>query len=299
MTRFSIVVPVLNEERIIEAALEELDRACRDCGGPELWDVVVCDAGSADRSQDVARNLCRRHGWTFVDADLARPSIAATVKAGLARCIGRQVLVLPADCSLDAVALVQWRQAVAHGAVCGGFAKSYVPPSPVLRLYAGLQNAVLLRWRKELVWTNGMFFARELGDQLGQIGFLDDVVFSDFLRRQLGWRALPGPIHVSARRYDSGPLRQICLNGLILAAYRAGVADALTLRRIYRDGICFGKGDHDEERLGDGADACRGVRDGRALQGAGRGVHDGDNAPEPDDGPGAESWRARRHEVRG
>lgn len=298
MTRLSIVVPVLNEARIIEASLERLARVCRDAGPEAAWDVAVCDAGSRDGTVELARRLCRRHGWTLVEANLRQPSIARTIRAGLAGRSGEQVLILPCDCALDAAALAQWREAAAHGAACGGFDKRYLSPSWLMRFYAFLQNAVLLRRGRQLVWTNGMFFRQELAAELGDLGFLDDVVFSDFLARQEGWKALVGPIGVSARRYEPRPLRRIVVNGLILAAYRAGLADAATLRRIYLTGSLFAKGENNEERLGDAGAVRSDVRRRGNLRGSGLGY--GDDAADAgrDDGSGAEPRAARRHEVR-
>lgn len=218
-------MPVLNEAGIIESALRDLASVLEP-----PCETIVVDAGSADGSRELAREICARHGWRFIEANLSAPSVGRTVSAGLTVAKGEIILVLPADTSLTSMR--ELIDAVHRGKRCGGFPKRYEPSTPLLQLYAYLQNLVRTRWSKNLVWTNGMFFPR--GTPVPTHGFLEDVELSDRLKQSPDWTLISVPLKVSARRYYPNRVaRRILVNGLILAAHRLQLADAAKLRRFY------------------------------------------------------------------
>ncbi len=224
--RLTLLIPVLNEIQLIEESLHRWKL-------PEgNWEVLVVDAGSRDGTREKAREICETFGWKFVPAALGKPSIGATVEAGLKEATGERVLVLPCDCFLSARALEVWRKMAEQGAICGGFSKRYSPSHAVLSIYAYLQNLIRTRWLRHLVWTNGIYFPRET--KIPTLGFLEDVLLSDHLRKNPGWRFIPLPIQVSARRYyPKKILRRMLVNFSILTFFRLGYRDFAKLKRLY------------------------------------------------------------------
>lgn len=235
--RFSVLVPVLNEEAILETALTRLARALAQA--QLTWEVVVVDGGSRDGSQRIARQTCECLGesWKAVVANLASPSVGKTVAAGLQTVTGKTVLVLPCDTAVESAALTALARAVTdEGKTCGGFEKTYTPSTGLLALYAQAQNRIRTRFGRHLVWTNGIFFPVPVdkSEAVPTDGFLEDVILSDRLRRAPGWTLLSPPIEVSARRYyPNRVVKRILLNAVILCGYRLGIAGPPQLRRLY------------------------------------------------------------------
>lgn len=219
MSGVSIIIPVLNEAAIVAESLREVPLGD--------WEVIVVDGGSRDGTVDLARAVCEARGLKLVAATLESPSVGRTVAAGVPYSSGETLLVLPCDCRLSREAIAQ-----VEGARCGGFAKTYFPAHWSMMAYAFLQNLMRSRWRRHLVWTNGIFFPR--ATPIPQTGFLEDVLLSDALRKEEGWRWIPIPILVSARRYfpRRAPQR-MALNFSILALFRLGVKDFTRLKRLY------------------------------------------------------------------
>jgi len=216
--QLSIIIPVLNEAALIADALREVPRGA--------WEVVVVDAGSRDGTAEIARSICQNEGWVFVPATLDRPSVGRTVAAAVPYTGGKTLLVLPCDCRMSADSLSEISGA------CGGFAKKYFPDHWTLRAYAKLQNTFRSRWRRHLVWTNGIFFPR--GTEVPTTGFLEDVLLSDALRKDKSWQWIETPILVSSRRYHPHRVfSRIALNFLVLFFFRLGMRDFARLKRLY------------------------------------------------------------------
>lgn len=236
------MIPVLNEKPILASALNRLKTVLE--GSSELssnWEVLISDAGSSDGSVEIAKEFCldaqaSAIQWKLQTMPLNRPSVGSTVAQGVSHSTGEVILILPADCHLSREAIEDFVQAMDQGGVWGGFPKKYFPATRGLRVYESLQNRLRLKKMRHLVWTNGIFFRRELLANLSipQVGFMEDVILSDHLRLQAGFRALRHPIHVSARRYyPDRKFFRIRKNILILGLFRSGWVGVDRLRRMY------------------------------------------------------------------
>jgi hypothetical protein len=149
---------------------------------------------------------------------------------------GNLVLILPIDATLDTDSLRELASAALSGAFWGGFQKAYQPQTGLLRLYAWLQNAVRLS-RGHLVWTNGIFFiySKTDLDKIPICGFLEDVMFSDEMRKKAAPKILKGPILVSSRRYYPDRIfARICVNLLIIFLHRSRLVGIARLQRLYK-----------------------------------------------------------------
>ena len=92
---FSVVIPVLNEEKTIPEMLARLDPVIQRVGGH--WEVIYVNDGSRDQSLEVLHNLRRRYSFLRV-VDLSRnfghqPAVAA----GLDHASGRAVILMDGD----------------------------------------------------------------------------------------------------------------------------------------------------------------------------------------------------------
>jgi glycosyltransferase involved in cell wall biosynthesis len=85
--KVSIVIPTLNEEQLLPLLLASIERqSCRD------YEIIVADAGSTDRTRDVAGSF----GATIVDGGLPGPGR----NAGAERAQGEYLFFLDADVQL-------------------------------------------------------------------------------------------------------------------------------------------------------------------------------------------------------
>ena len=229
--RLSIVVPVLDEAAIVEAALEAL--APLRARGVE---VVVVDGGSRDATAALAA--------PWADAVVAGPrGRAAQMNAGAQRAGGSALLflhidtALPADADALVAAALQAPAGSARGrATWGRFDVRITGRSPWLGVVAALMNG---RSRLTGIATGdqAIFMAREAFDAVG--GFpdqplMEDVEMSRRLRRLAPPACLRARVTTSGRRWETrGIWRTIVLMWRLRLLYAVGVAPE-RLARSYR-----------------------------------------------------------------
>ncbi len=217
----SVVVPVLNEASGIAARL----RALRSDGFTEI---VVADGGSEDRTAELAA----AEGATVVQAPRGR---ARQMNAGAAAARGEVLLFLHADTQLPKSAYWLITDALEDPGVVGGcFRLAFDARHPVLDVSAWAS-------RFETAFTTfgdqGYFVRREAFEAVGgfpELPLMEDVAFRRLVRKRGRFMKLPVAATTSARRFlRKGPLRQQLLNGLLVAAYLAGVSPE-RLKKHYR-----------------------------------------------------------------
>ena len=233
--KVSILIPVLNEASVIPTALLSLKQSLAKV--PEIsWEVILIDAGSSDPSPNLIRDFTSSFGWKSRFGNLKNPSIGKTLHLGLPLVTADYLLFLPIDLSLSVKAIQVWREALKQGATCGGFAKSYAPNSRLLKIYVALQNQIRSKRLRHLVWTNAIFCTQELAQKypLPELGFLEDVLFSDKLRKEQNWSFVEEPIFVSSRRYYPSRVgKRILINAIIMLLFRLRLASPIQLKRLY------------------------------------------------------------------
>lgn len=221
----SIVIPVLNEEARIAAALHALT-PLRGQG----HEVLVCDGGSTDAT------LARCAG--LADAVLhAPPGRARQMNAGAAVAQGEVLLFLHADTSLPSDASTAIVQALAGGAAWGRFDVRIQGRALMLPVIAAFMNR-RSRWSGIATGDQAMFVRREIFTAVG--GFPDQPLMEDIeLSRRLGQRGhrpacLKQRVQTSGRRWDErGVWRTILLMWRLRWRYWRGTP-ADTLARMYR-----------------------------------------------------------------
>ena len=223
MASLSIIVPVLDEEACIGAALAAL--APYRARGAE---VIVADGGSRDRTVAIACPLADR----VIDAPRGR---GAQMNEGAAAASGDVLLFLHADTVLppEAGALIleglrntawQW----------GRFDVRIEGRSPLLAVISGFMN-----WRSRVTGIatgdQAMFITRAAFTAAGRfpdIPLMEDVALSKRLKRVSRPLCLTARVIVSGRRFDErGAARMILLMWRLRLEYWLGVPPAALARR--------------------------------------------------------------------
>ena len=210
----SVIIPTLNESADIAAAVGHAWRA----GANE---VLVVDGGSDDGTMDVVRGL----ECSLIESP---PGRAAQQNLGASRATGEVVLFLHADNHLAAGAIEQIRQVLADSKIGGGAFRQRIEASGLVYRLIERGNAFRARRLGVAYGDQGIFVRRSLFDRLGGfpcVALMEDLIFMRRHRRALRLTLLPGPLHVSPRRWQRhGVVRQTLRNWLLTAAYVLGVS---------------------------------------------------------------------------
>jgi rSAM/selenodomain-associated transferase 2 len=223
MPSLSIIVPTLDEEARIGAALSALI-PLRQRGA----EVIVADGGSRDRTAGIARPLSDR----VIAAPRGR---GAQMNAGAAAASGDVLLFLHADTTLPPEAdnlVLEGLQSSAPQ--WGRFDVRVDGESPLLPIVAALMNA---RSRLTGIATGdqAMFVRRATFVATGgfpEIPLMEDVELSKRLKRVSRPLCLAARVVTSGRRFDErGAIRTILLMWRLRLAFWLGVPPATLARR--------------------------------------------------------------------
>jgi rSAM/selenodomain-associated transferase 2 len=220
--RTSIIIPTLNEEAGIGAAIERARLLLPA-------EIIVVDGGSDDGTVAAANSA---------DQVLTAPrGRAFQQNAGAAACSGDVLLFLHADCWLEPGSLEQAAAAFADPLCIGGCFRQRIDAEG--RRFRWLERGNVLRVK--LWWLaygdQGIFVRREVFHQVGgfpPLGLMEDLYLMKRLRE--GRLALlDGPIHVSARRWEKqGVIRQTARNWWLTLLAQLGVSPN-RLAKFYPD----------------------------------------------------------------
>lgn len=222
LDKISIIIPVLNEARILEQTLSQL---YAELGPHEL---IVVDGGSTDGSIHIAE----KYGTVLI----SERGRAKQLNAGAAAASGNILIFLHADIWLESGALAAVKMATSSGYVGGGFRQKIDGKN---RFYRVIEIAGNMRGKylKVFYGDSGIFVSRADFKKIGgfpEIPILEEMEFSKALRR-LGKTTLVTPhIHISARRWETkGILRTTVNNWLITLLYFLKFSP-VQLAKLYR-----------------------------------------------------------------
>ena len=220
--KISIIIPILNEAKILEKTLSQLQltQGCHE--------LIIVDGGSTDGSIGIAEKYGK-----VLTSERGR---ARQLNVGAAAATGDILLFLHADIWLESGALAAVETALSSGYIGGGFQQKIDGKSILYRMIEIAGN-IRGRYLKVFYGDSGIFLARANFDKIGgfpEIPILEEMEFSKRLRR-LGKTTLVSPcIHISARRWEAGGIVRTTLNNwLITLLYFLGVPSG-KLARLYR-----------------------------------------------------------------
>ena len=222
--RFSIIIPVLNEETILE---EQLACLARQCNGREL---IIVDGGSADATVSIAEKYGK-----VVSSARGR---ATQMNAGAAVAAGDVLIFLHADTRLPDDAFDAIERALASPHVVGGAFR--VCFNCDLWPYRLVAFSVNLRSRLRTLFTGDQAYFMRASSLQTVGGYPDQPLMEDLeiinrLRKIGKVVLLPQYVTTSARRHEKiGLARSIIFMWYLRTLYRFGVSPA-RLQRMYLD----------------------------------------------------------------
>jgi rSAM/selenodomain-associated transferase 2 len=224
--RFSIIVPVLNEEAVLEEQLEHLTRQCvgYDC------ELLIVDGGSRDATVSIAKRYAQV---------ICSPRGRATQMNAGANVAGGDVLIfLHADTRLPDDAFYAIERALSAPHVVGGaFRICFNCDLWPYRLVAFTTN---LRSRVRTLFTGDQaYFIRTTSfrtvDGYPDQPLMEDLEIINRLRKIGKVMLLPQYVTTSARRHEKiGLMRSVLFMWYLRTLYRFGVSPA-QLQRMYVD----------------------------------------------------------------
>lgn len=117
--KVSFIIPAHNEESALGETLDRVFLSARDCLGEGLFEVIVADDASTDRTADIAT----AHGARVVTVNLRQ--IAAVRNAGARQATGDTFIFVDADTLVPEATLAAALVALRNGAVGGGAAVQF------------------------------------------------------------------------------------------------------------------------------------------------------------------------------
>ena len=207
-----MIIPALNEEKFLGLAARSAWQAGAD-------EVIVVDGGSSDDTMTVARN----HDCRVLTSE---PGRAIQQNVGANRAVGDVLLFLHADNRLDDAAIGQVRNCLRDSGALGGAFSQIIEARGISYRLLEHGNA----WRVRLFGLpfgdQGIFIRHDTFTELGgfpRVRLMEDLLLMQKLRR-MNWPVLlPGPLYLSARRWQrQGVIRQTLRNWSLLTAHKLG-----------------------------------------------------------------------------
>ena len=220
----SIIIPTLDEARVIAALLAQLEPLRNGC------EIVFVDGGSSDGTREAILDA----GFRLVDAPRGR---GTQRNAGARASSGEILFFLHADSALPPDPLGEIRRAM-RGHRVGCFGVRF-EPSSLLMLCCRLLSNFRCYVRRIMFGDQGIFIDRELFFEVGgfpDLPLMEDYQFSLDLRAR-GFRPAPTRrrIATSSRRYGTTPasrIKTMLLMGRLRQMYREGTP-VEEIARIY------------------------------------------------------------------
>lgn len=226
----SIIVPVLNEERVIAETLAGLNFWMGNSG----VEIIIVDGGSHDRTLEEVR----RHGSVRI-VEYGRASRGLQMNAGAAVARGDVLLFLHADVRLPQSAVESIVRALPDGRIVAGCFQIHFPPDAPFSLQVN-ECGINLRTRlfHSATGDQAIFVRRPAFETVGgyqDLPLMEDIVFFNEIKKIGRVVVLDDQVAVSPRRWlKHGVWRTMFLMYALRLGYWVGVSPA-TLKRFFID----------------------------------------------------------------
>lgn len=223
--RLSVIVPMLNEERTIVAALRAIRTGAQDA------EIIVVDGGSTDLSCQLAKPCCDR----LIEAARGR---ARQMNAGATLANGEVLGFVHADTIVPPGYAQSIKLALADPEIVGGwFEVELDDPAPLSRSIGFLTN-LRSRFCRVAAGGQAIFARRSVFERLGgfpEIEIWEDLEFARRLKRAGRTACVKPRVLASARRWKRDGIVQTAARIWTLRLlYLLGARPAL-LKRFYAD----------------------------------------------------------------
>lgn len=198
-TSIGIIIPILNEARVLPELIEQLAQQSFD-------EIILVDGGSDDGSAAIAENELSKHTGKSSCLIIHSPRGRATqMNRGAAKAKSQVLLFLHADTHLPAQAAHLISQALSNGYCWGHFD---VHLNGENFSYRVIEFAMNLRSRVSGIATGDqcIFVKRDIFEQLGgyaPIPLMEDIELSKRLKRLQRPARIQDAVHTSTRRWEN------------------------------------------------------------------------------------------------
>ena len=222
--RISIVIPVLNEEKTLAAAVAALQPLKPD-------ELIIVDGGSTDRTPQI----CAAARATVIHCSRGR---GLQMNAGARQATGDILLFVHADTRLPASALDDIRTAMRDPECAGGRFDVALDGSHWMIPLIGALISLRSRLTQVATGDQAIFVRRDAFETIGgypDIPLMEDVAFSRALKRRGKIACLRSRVITSARRWEMAGVWQTILKMWWLKSlYLFGIPPK-RLKRYYSD----------------------------------------------------------------
>lgn len=249
--RISVIMPVLNEELILEKTLSHtvalsfdevivVDGSSQDCTREIVAELQARGSRREAIGQESSLNLPRTsHPELSVPALTlltTLPGRACQMNAGAAMSAGDVLVFVHADTRLPLDARTRIEQALSNPAYAGGrFDVQFEPDTRWGRIISRMMNW-RSRWSGIATGDQAIFVRRACFERLGgfsDVPIMEDIDFTRRLKRAGRVAAVQSPAVTSYRRWEQGgPLKTVTLMWLLRGLYWMGIS-AHALTRLY------------------------------------------------------------------
>jgi rSAM/selenodomain-associated transferase 2 len=219
----SIIVPVLNEEKQIEAFLKKLV----ELKGKK--EIILVDGGSLDNTVKIASKYC--------SVAAGPKGRGAQMNYGASLASGNIFWFLHCDARVNNNALSEIEKCIKDGYTWGGFSLFFCDDETLFMKYVAYSSNIRGKHLKIVYGDQGVFIKREGFLQIGgypEIALMEEWVFSKKAAKAGRMKLLDMRLGTSARRFhNGGPIKTLLLMQKIRLLYLLGVSPD-KLEAIYR-----------------------------------------------------------------
>jgi len=220
----STVVPIYNEEIILSKTFANLQRLSREA------ELIFVDGGSTDKSVEIASRI-----GLLLHSDKGR-SIQMNKGGFIAK--GDILFFMHADNMVSCDVLLAIEEAISHQNFVGGCLTQRIDKNAFIYRLIEAQGNIRARRHKIFYGDQGIFVRKDVFKNIGgfpEAPIMEDVLFTQQLRKMGRTVVLSDRITVSARRWEKGGIiKTMLLFNLIILLFRLKVY-LYKIKQFYED----------------------------------------------------------------